>query len=201
VLHPDIWNERRVVFPTGNVAYLPPPSRNDLVREGWEVVEERGPSLLLNGRLLVTGQVQRVTDFEKGFAIHEKRSGDVWEPDIWIWDDQAVVVNVRGKGMVVMSSCSHSGAINVIRHAKAITGVERLHAFVGGFHLTGGSFDAIIPRTVEELKALAPDYIVPGHCTGWRATSLLATTMTDAYLLSSVGTRLHFEADPAAAGA
>ena len=70
VLHPDAWKERKVVFPTGEEMRLPPPSHNDLDREGWEVLEERGPSLLLDERVLVTGQVDRVTDFEKGFPIH-----------------------------------------------------------------------------------------------------------------------------------
>ena len=74
------------------------------------MVEERGPSLLLDGSLLVTGQVERVTEFEKGFPLQQARADDGgWEPDTWIWDDQAVVVNVRGKGLVVLSSCSHAG--------------------------------------------------------------------------------------------
>jgi 7,8-dihydropterin-6-yl-methyl-4-(beta-D-ribofuranosyl)aminobenzene 5'-phosphate synthase len=194
VLHPDAWRQRRIVFPTGNEARLPPPSRADLDHEGWEIVEEVGPSLLLDGSVLVTGQVERVTDFERGMASHQRLGGGTWEPDTWIWDDQAVVFHVRDKGLVVLSSCSHAGAVNVIRHAMRLTGVERLHAFVGGCHLTGGAFDAIIPRTVEELIALAPDAIVPGHCTGWRANALLATAMPDAYQQSSVGTRLHFGA-------
>jgi 7,8-dihydropterin-6-yl-methyl-4-(beta-D-ribofuranosyl)aminobenzene 5'-phosphate synthase len=194
ILHPDAWLERRVVFPTGAELHLPGPSHNDIEREGWRIVEERAPSLLLEGSLLVTGQVERTTDFEKGMPVHQKRAGDAWEPDTWIWDDQGIVFNVRDRGLVVLSSCSHAGAINVMRHAKAITGVDKLHAFVGGFHLTGGSTPGIIPRTVAELANLAPDYVVPGHCTGWQATALIATTLPDAYVMSSVGTRLHFAA-------
>jgi 7,8-dihydropterin-6-yl-methyl-4-(beta-D-ribofuranosyl)aminobenzene 5'-phosphate synthase len=67
VLHPDVWRERKVVFPTGAEIHLPPPNHNDLDREGVSIVEERGPSLLLDGMLLVTGQVERTTDFEQGF--------------------------------------------------------------------------------------------------------------------------------------
>ncbi len=87
VLHPDAWRERRVVFPTGVEIRMPPPSHQDLDREGWEIVEERGPSLLLDGKILVTGQVDRVTDFEKGFPLQQALTTDGWEADRWIWDD------------------------------------------------------------------------------------------------------------------
>jgi 7,8-dihydropterin-6-yl-methyl-4-(beta-D-ribofuranosyl)aminobenzene 5'-phosphate synthase len=193
VVHPEAWRDRKVVFPTGSELHLPPPSRQDLDREGVEVTEERQPSLLIDGMVLVTGQVERVTDFEKGFPLNYARSGNGgWEPDPWIWDDQAVVVNLRGKGLVVLSGCSHSGAINVLRQAKRLTGEDRVHAFVGGMHLTGGIFERLIPRTLDELAAIAPRWLVPGHCTGWRATHEIARRLPEAYVQTSVGTRLHF---------
>ena len=192
VLHPDAWHERRVVFPTGVEIRMPPPSHNDLDREGWEIVEERGPSLLLENKVLVTGQVDRVTDFEKGFPLQHVHTDHGWEPDTWIWDDQAVVCHVKGKGLVVLSSCSHAGVINVLKHAQRLTGIETVYAFVGGLHLTGGLFEPIIPRTISELAAIGPQVIVPGHCTGWKATHELARQLPDAYLQTSVGTQLHF---------
>jgi 7,8-dihydropterin-6-yl-methyl-4-(beta-D-ribofuranosyl)aminobenzene 5'-phosphate synthase len=170
---------------------MPPPSHQDLDREGWEIIEERGPSILLDGRLLVTGEVERVTSFEKGFPLQHAHIHGEWEPDTWIWDDQAVVCQVKGKGLVVLSSCSHAGAINVIRHALRLTGAESVLAFIGGFHLTGGLFEAIIPRTIDELTAIYPEIIVPGHCTGWRATMEIARRMPEAFIQSSVGTTLH----------
>ena len=192
VLHPDAWRERRVVFPTGAEIRMPPPSHNDLDREGWAIIEERGPSLLLENRVLVTGQVDRVTDFEKGFPLQHVHTDHGWEPDTWIWDDQALVCHVRGKGLIVLSSCSHAGVINVLRHAQRLTGVEIVYAFVGGLHLTGGLFEPIIPRTINELAAIGPQVIVPGHCTGWKATHELARQLPDTYLQTSVGTQLHF---------
>jgi len=192
VLHPDAFRERKVVFPTGAELKMPPPNHADLDREGWDIVEERGPSLLLDGSVLVTGQVERTTDFEKGFPLQLARTKGGWEPDTWIWDDQAVVSNLKDKGLVILSSCSHAGAINVIRYAQRMTGVEHIHAFVGGLHLTGGLFEHIIPQTVEELARIKPDIIVPGHCTGWRATHELARRLPNAYVQTSVGTRMHF---------
>ena len=192
VLHPDAWRERRVVFPTGVEIRMPPPSHNDLDREGWKIVEERGPSLLLENRVLVTGQVDRVTDFEKGFPLQHVKTDHGWEPDTWIWDDQAVACHVKGKGLVVLSSCSHAGVINVLKHAQRLTGVDTVYAFVGGLHLTGGLFEPIIPRTINELAAIGPQVIVPGHCTGWKATHELARQLPNAYVQTSVGTRLLF---------
>ena len=192
VLHPDVWRERRIVFPTGQEISMPPPSHADLDREGVEIIEERSPTLLLDGMVLVTGQVDRVTDFEKGFPPQQAHTDHGWEPDSWVWDDQAVVCNVKDKGLVVLSACSHAGAINVLKHAQHLTGIDKVHAFVGGFHLTGGLFEPIIPRTIAELVTIGPDILVPGHCTGWRATHELARQLPDAYVQTSVGTRLHF---------
>ncbi|HEX9039001.1 MAG TPA: MBL fold metallo-hydrolase [Ktedonobacterales bacterium] len=197
VLHPDSWTMRKAVFPTGAEVRLPPPSHNDLDREGWQVIEERGPSLLLEDSVLITGQVDRVTDFEKGFPIQYALHGDHYEPDPWVWEDQAVVIHVRGKGLVVLSGCGHAGAVNILRYAQALTGVDHIHAFVGGMHLTGGLFEPIIPRTIEEVVAIGPDHIVPGHCTGWKATLQLAARLPNAYLPNNVGTRYHFVAEDA----
>jgi 7,8-dihydropterin-6-yl-methyl-4-(beta-D-ribofuranosyl)aminobenzene 5'-phosphate synthase len=133
-----------------------------------------------------------LTDFEKGFPLQQVHTHDGWEPDTWIWDDQAVVCHLKDKGLVVLSSCSHAGVINVLRHAQRLTGIEQVYAFVGGLHLTGGIFEPIIPRTITELKSIGPSVIVPGHCTGWKATHELARQLPDAYIQTSVGTQLHF---------
>jgi 7,8-dihydropterin-6-yl-methyl-4-(beta-D-ribofuranosyl)aminobenzene 5'-phosphate synthase len=103
-----------------------------------------------------------------------------------------VGVNLEGKGLVVLSGCSHSGAINVLRQAQQLTGEDRVHAFVGGMHLTGGIFERLIPRTLDELVAIAPRWLVPGHCTGWKATHEIARRLPQAYVQTSVGTRLQF---------
>jgi 7,8-dihydropterin-6-yl-methyl-4-(beta-D-ribofuranosyl)aminobenzene 5'-phosphate synthase len=192
VIHPEAWRDRKIIFPTGSEFHLPPPSRQDLDREGVEVTEERQPSLLIDGTVLVTGQVERLTDFEKGFPLNYARSNGGWEPDPWIWDDQAVVVYLKDKGLVVLSACSHSGAINVLRQAQRLTGEDRVHAFVGGMHLTGGIFEPLIPHTLDELGAIAPRWLVPGHCTGWKATHEIARRLPEAYVQISVGTQLRF---------
>ena len=195
VIHPHAWRERKVVFPTGTEIRMPPPSHNDLDREGWQVVEEQGPSLLLSDTVLVTGQIDRTTDFERGFPLQHAKTDQGWEPDTWIWDDQAIAVNVRGKGLVVLSSCSHSGVINVLRHVQAVTGIEHIHGFIGGLHLTGGLFEPIMPATLNELVSIGPDLLVPGHCTGWQATHKISAMLPTAYSASNAGTTYIFNAD------
>ena len=73
---------------------MPPPSRSDLEAEGVELIEERGQSLLLDSTVLVSGQVERTSSFEQGFAIHHAHGDHGWEPDPMIWDDQNLIVNV-----------------------------------------------------------------------------------------------------------
>jgi len=194
VLHPDARLGRRIVFPTGGTIHMPPPSVNDLEREGARILDEPGPSLWAGDTMLLSDQVERTTDYERGFPLQQRADGDAWVPDPWIWDDQNLVVNVRGRGLVVVSACSHAGAVNVLRNARRLTGIERVHAFIGGMHLTGGVFEPIIAATLDDLAAIGPDYLVPGHCTGFRALADIVRRFPEAYLASSVGSRYSFAA-------
>jgi hemerythrin-like domain-containing protein len=90
-------------------------------------------------------------------------------------------VNVRGKGLVIVTGCGHAGAVNIVRHAQRLTGVPRLHALLGGLHLGGAFFTPSIGPTVHALTELAPDLLVPGHCTGWRAQHALAAALPDSW--------------------
>jgi len=189
IAHPDAFLQRKVVIPDGREVKLPPPDREALLQEGVNIIEDKEPSLLLDKRALVTGQIARTTDFEKGFPIHHSLVDGRWQPDPWIYDDQALIFNVRGKGLAILTGCGHAGVINIIRHARNVTGIENVYALIGGFHLSGPLFEAIIPQTVEELKAAAPQVVVPTHCTGWKAVHEIARAMPGAFIQNSVGTR------------
>jgi 7,8-dihydropterin-6-yl-methyl-4-(beta-D-ribofuranosyl)aminobenzene 5'-phosphate synthase len=190
LLHPDAFLERKVILPDGHEIDLPPPDRRVLSREGIEVIEQRAPSYLLGGMLLVSGQIHRSTEFETGFPIHFAKVAELWQADPLIHDDQAAILNLRGRGLVVLTGCGHAGVINTVRHAQALTGVDRIHAIIGGFHLSGALFEPRIAPTVAALKEIAPNIIMPAHCTGWRATHAIAREMPDAFIASSVGTTL-----------
>jgi len=188
LIHPEAWHERKVVFPTGTELHLPPPSRRDLEAEGVDVIEERGQTLLLDSTVLVSGQVERTSAFEHGFPIHFAHADHGWEPDPMIWDDQNLIVNIDGRGLVVISGCSHAGAVNVLHNAQRLTGEQRVAGFVGGLHLTGGLFEPIIGPTVDAFVAAGIERLLPAHCTGWKAVHAFARALPDAFVQPAVGT-------------
>jgi 7,8-dihydropterin-6-yl-methyl-4-(beta-D-ribofuranosyl)aminobenzene 5'-phosphate synthase len=189
MIHPEFWSQRRIAIPGRDPFELPSTSKSSLAGAGFEIIEEKQPSFLFENSLLVTGEVDRTTDFEQGFPIHQAlRDGD-WQPDPLILDDQALIAHVRGKGLVILTGCGHAGVVNIVRYAQKLTGVNDVYAVLGGFHLNGPVFEPIIPATIEALTALSPEVIVPAHCTGWRATHAIAAAFPDAFLQNSVGTR------------
>jgi 7,8-dihydropterin-6-yl-methyl-4-(beta-D-ribofuranosyl)aminobenzene 5'-phosphate synthase len=197
LIHPEFWNRRRLALPGRDPLELPSTSRSALEGAGFEIVEDREPSFLLEGSLLVTGEVDRTTAFEQGFPNHEAYRQGRWQPDPLILDDQALVASVRGRGLVILTGCGHSGIVNIVRYVRKLTGEDRVHAVIGGFHLSGPAFEKIIAPTCEALAAFAPDHLVPSHCTGWRATQAIATRFPEAFIQPSVGTRFEFAATPA----
>lgn len=188
VIHPLVWTTRRFALPGRPPWELPTLSKAAVEAEGFAIVERRQPSHLFEDCLLITGEVDRTTEFETGMPFHEARRGDRWEPDPLILDDQALVVHVAGRGLVVLTGCGHAGSVNIARHALRLTGVGHLHALLGGFHLTGPAMEPVIEPTVAALTELAPDVIVPAHCTGWKAQHRLAAALPDAFIPNSVGT-------------
>jgi 7,8-dihydropterin-6-yl-methyl-4-(beta-D-ribofuranosyl)aminobenzene 5'-phosphate synthase len=189
VLHPDFWLRRRVALPGREPYDLPATSEEKVRAAGFPITERRESSLLLDGSLLVTGEIERTTEFEQGLAVQQAFRDGEWQPDPFIYDDQALVVNVRGQGLVVITGCGHAGVINTIRYARKLTGIERVYAVIGGFHLSTPAFEPIIWPTVEALGRFEPQVVVPAHCTGWRATHALAAALPDAFIPPSVSTK------------
>jgi 7,8-dihydropterin-6-yl-methyl-4-(beta-D-ribofuranosyl)aminobenzene 5'-phosphate synthase len=194
LIHPEFWSRRRVALPGREPIELPSTSRTALEGAGFAIVEERQPSFLLDGSLLVTGEVDRTSEFEQGFPVHQAYREARWQPDPLILDDQALVAKVRGRGLVVLTGCGHSGIVNILRYVRKLTGESRIHAVIGGFHLGGPLFEKIIAPTCDALAEFAPDHIVPSHCTGWRATQAIAARFPAAFIQNSVGTRFEFAA-------
>jgi 7,8-dihydropterin-6-yl-methyl-4-(beta-D-ribofuranosyl)aminobenzene 5'-phosphate synthase len=189
LLHPDAFLKRKVIFPDGHELDLPSLDRRLLSQEGIELVEERGPSYLLDGLVLVTGQIRRTTPFERGFPTHYSYIESKWQQDPLIHDDQAIIIDVKHKGLVVLTGCGHAGVINTIRYAQQLTDIKKVYAVIGGFHLSGKLFEPIIESTISALKAHSPMMVVPAHCTGWKATHALARELPEAFVPNSVGTR------------
>ena len=194
LIHPEFWARRRLAIPGGEPFELPTTSRHALEDAGFGIIEQRQPSFLYDRSVLITGEVDRVTGFEKGFPVHQAWHGRGWEPDPLILDDQALIAHVAGRGLVVLTGCGHAGIINICRYAQRLTGVGTLPAVIGGFHLAGPLFEPAIGDTVSALEQLAPEVIVPAHCTGWKATHAIARRLPGAFIQNSVGTTFHLTA-------
>ena len=189
VVHPQAWTRRRLAVPDQEVQELPTLSPRALSGEGFAIVERREPSLLVDGCVLITGEVDRTTEFEHGMPpAHQAWTGQEWRHDPLVIDDQALVVQVRGRGLVIVTGCGHAGAVNIVRHAQRLTGIDGLHGLLGGLHLGGPAFEPVIDPTVAALTDLDPALVVPGHCTGWRAQHALAAALPAAWIQGSSGT-------------
>jgi 7,8-dihydropterin-6-yl-methyl-4-(beta-D-ribofuranosyl)aminobenzene 5'-phosphate synthase len=169
-----------------------PPKKEELEGLGFvKVVEIKDPTSIAPAAYL-TGRIERVTEYEKVDPQRWVRKGDKWEPENFV-GEQSVVLSLKGKGLVVLTGCAHVGVVNTVRHAQRITGIKKVHAIMGGFHLTGAK-EEVIRRTVADIKAMAPDYIMPMHCTGFEALTVFAKEMPDQFILNTAGTRYSFSA-------
>jgi len=192
ILHPDAFLERRLNAPGIGVIDFPTLEEAALKKTGVALHKAWEASTLASDLIMVSGEVQRVTDFEKGFPWAEAKIGDKWVMDPF-HDDQGVAVKVKGRGLVVISGCSHAGIINTVKHVQKIARTSKVHAVLGGFHLTGPIFEPITGPTVKEMKKIGPDFVVPMHCTGWNAINQFAEKMPEQFLLNTVGTTYVFQ--------
>jgi 7,8-dihydropterin-6-yl-methyl-4-(beta-D-ribofuranosyl)aminobenzene 5'-phosphate synthase len=191
LIHPHFWRRRRMVLPGREPREIPTTSRRALREAGFDVIEEQQPSFLFARSVLITGEVPRTTGYEPGLPRQQAWLHDKWQPDPLVLDDQALIMNVRGKGLVVLTGCGHAGVVNIARYARRLTGDQPLYALLGGFHLNGPVFEPLIPRGLDELAALHPNVLVPAHCTGWRAQHAMSARFGSAFIPNSVGTTFH----------
>jgi 7,8-dihydropterin-6-yl-methyl-4-(beta-D-ribofuranosyl)aminobenzene 5'-phosphate synthase len=191
-LHPDAFLQRRLNSPITGRRVEPRLDKVALKKTGAVLHKVKQAFTLASDLMLISGEVPRVTDFEKGFPWAEARINDKWIVDPF-HDDQAVAVKVKGKGLVVMGGCSHAGIINTVKHVRTASQTSKVHAVLGGFHLTGPIFEPIIGPTIEEIEKIGPDFVMPMHCTGWQAINQLAKEMPRQFVLTTVGTTYIFQ--------
>jgi 7,8-dihydropterin-6-yl-methyl-4-(beta-D-ribofuranosyl)aminobenzene 5'-phosphate synthase len=144
--------------------------------------------------VFISGEIPRTSGFETGLPGQHRRTedGKGWELDELLMDERFIAVNVQGKGLVVLTACSHAGVVNVLAQARACFPGVKLHAVLGGLHLSGTN-ERIIPQTIKALRGFDLDVIAAGHCTGWRAMAALTNEFGDSKLVPlAVGKRLRF---------
>jgi 7,8-dihydropterin-6-yl-methyl-4-(beta-D-ribofuranosyl)aminobenzene 5'-phosphate synthase len=194
-VNPGMFKERAIKLKNGTivpVANVPVPSEMEAV--GATVVNNSEERLLLEGHFYYSGEIPRVTSFEKGRVDHLSRMGPdaAWEPDPFLMDERMLVAHVRHLGLIVFSACSHAGIVNVCTNVRRLFPDIPIYCVMGGLHL-GGVMERIIPDTVEGLRPFNIVSVITGHCTGWRALHALADAYGERVSQSAVGTTYTFD--------
>ena len=186
-----VMSEEGDVFPLGDV-----PSPQELTAAGGEVISSDDSRTVLEGTVLVSGEIPRVTDYEHGLPKQVRRDeAGNWVPDPLVLDERYLSVDVKDYGIVVFSACSHAGIVNVLTDAAGTFGTDHLYAVMGGLHLSGPGHEPLIGRTVADIGRFGLERIVPGHCTGWRATHALVNAYGDTVVPEAVGQTHRFGTD------
>ena len=194
VAHPSALRSPRFLKVTDEIKISLRSLQSEAANEaGVNLVLTDEPYALLDGRVWFLGEIPRKSEFEKGMpnAVYMDGDQEKWDP---IEDDTALVMNVKGRGLVILSGCAHSGIVNTVKYAREVTGINDVYVVMGGFHLTGPLFEGIIAPTTEALKEVAPSYVIPTHCTGRKAVNYIEKEMPDQFLMNMAGTKLTFAA-------
>jgi 7,8-dihydropterin-6-yl-methyl-4-(beta-D-ribofuranosyl)aminobenzene 5'-phosphate synthase len=165
--------------------------REQLERYDLDVRVVGTPTLLPEG-VLLSGEVHETAAFEViPPSLKVERDGQVVQ-DTFI-GEQTLIANIKDRGLVVVTSCSHRGIVGICRHAVKVSGVPKVHAVIGGFHLSGLAGERIT-QVVDAFRALGVDYLIPQHCTGIEAIIQMGVHLPKELVVSSVGSTFTFGA-------
>ncbi|HSE93615.1 MAG TPA: MBL fold metallo-hydrolase, partial [Methylomirabilota bacterium] len=174
-LHPDRPDQRGTLAPNGTMILLPEEPRFEAVEAaGGRVARHAEAHVLCEGFFLGSGRIERVTEYEAGLVGHHSFRGGRGEADPLILDERFVAAHVRGRGVTLLSACSHAGVVNAGLGAQSHFAGLPIDVVLGGYHLSGKAMEARIEATVRDLESrVRPRLVAPGHCTGWRAKAAL----------------------------
>jgi 7,8-dihydropterin-6-yl-methyl-4-(beta-D-ribofuranosyl)aminobenzene 5'-phosphate synthase len=182
--------------------------RKALKEADLEVTYAEGPALVA-GHAFTSGQIGLMS-FEKVLSPTEMKigveNGIGCFPDQFTEEERARVVvpdqfrheiatslNLKGRGLIILTSCSHRGVVNTVKQAQAASGMQKVHAVIGGFHLAPYG-DEYVRETVRSLEEIDPDYVIPMHCTGELFYEIAKAQMPAKLLRADTGTRFVFDA-------
>lgn len=191
IAHPAAFRERWGKKDDGTlVGPFTPPPEDRWKAAGAQIIHSEGPYELAPG-CWTTGFVPRTSFEESGRPAQLLfREGADFIPDD-LDEDQAIVIHLKDQGLVVLSGCAHSGIVNTIEYARQFTGIKKVHAVIGGFHLARASEEEI-NQTIDYFKDLQPKYVIPSHCTGFQAISQFAREIPDVFVEGVVGAKYIF---------
>lgn len=188
-LHPDRPDQRGTLGPTGTLVMLPPEPRFEAIEAaGGRIVRHAKPHTLCESFFFGSGEIERLTPYEQGLVGHHTFRDGTGRPDPLILDERFLAAHVRGRGLSVLSACSHAGVVNACLGAQAEFRLP-VDVVLGGYHLSGKAMEPRIEATVRDLQTrIGPRVVAPGHCTGWRAKAALVQAFAPGrYGPSSVG--------------
>jgi len=189
IAHPGIFRLHFITEPYyRHVGIMQSDSKTEMEKAGANLSLTAEPFVIMPG-VITTGEVRRRTEFEK-VTVAVKTIEDGKVIDDLMLDDISVVANVKGKGLVIVTGCSHAGIVNIARQAMEVTDCDKIEGIIGGLHLIDAS-DAVIKRTVEELSKMNIAWISAGHCTGFKAQVELSLTFGEEF--SPLHTGMQFE--------
>jgi len=187
VAHPEIFNPK--------IAYKPKLTSIGLTCDSSDIRSNGGilflarNSFKITKGIITTGEIQRTTDFENVIGLWTIKN-DLLIEDIML-DEQSLLMNIKNKGLIIVIGCGHPGIINIIRHAKKITGIKKIHSIIGGMHLVNYDIRKI-KVIVKELSKIDFNAIYPCHCTGTKAINQLLTSFGERCMPIQTGSILKF---------
>jgi len=189
IAHPSIFRLHFVTQPyPGHIGIMPGDSKVEIEKAGGSLSLTKDPLMIMPG-IMTTGEVKRRTEFEEA-RIGLKTIENGMVVDDLMLDDISVIANVKNKGLVIVTGCSHAGIINIAHQSIEVAGGNKIEGIIGGLHLVEVS-DTVIKRTVEELSKLNVAWISAGHCTGFKAQVELYLTFGERF--SPLHTGIKFE--------
>ncbi|KAE9992922.1 hypothetical protein EG327_007230 [Venturia inaequalis] len=189
-LHPNRPDFRGVTLPDFQMSLEADPTFAEITNAGGIIFKNADTHTVLDDMFLISGEIPRVTSYETGLrrgARFVREKGE-WEEDTLILDERFVVCNLKDRGLVVFTGCSHAGVVNASKHALTLGQGAPLYAVMGGYHLADAQ-QGQIDESVGDLMALRPKLLIPGHCTGWKAKYRIEEVMGGKLAPSTVGTR------------
>ncbi|QMT60182.1 MBL fold metallo-hydrolase [Legionella sp. PC997] len=191
-VHPDLFTPRAFDVKDDRVVESYLITKKDIEKYGGKIFESRDPIYIMDNLALISGEVPRKNDYEKGAPGEMRKLNDQWQPEPLVIEERAVIFNLKNKGLCVFTGCGHPGVVNTCRHAIKLTALNKIYLVMGGFHLAGPTFEPRINPTVADLSSLNPDYVITGHCTGSQAQSAFTETFKDRHIPYSVATVFNF---------
>jgi len=191
IAHPEIFRPCFEINPDGiRHIGIVGQSRQDLEQEGAIFTLTTEPLNLMTG-VTTSGEIERVTSFEVLEDLYTIVDGKVVQDHEK--DDSAVILNLK-EGLVIVTGCAHSGIVNTMIHAKKITGVDKVHAVIGGLHLIDASEEKI-EKSIEALHEV--DWIFAGHCTGFDGLRQIANEHGNRFARIHTGSMIRFPIEDA----